>query len=273
MPAKTKKSGNEITVMIETPGGSNCKFDFDPMLGTMKLKKMMPAGLVFPFDFGFIPGTIGGDGDPVDVLVISEVSTFPGCMLDCRVVGALKARQRERNGDNMRNDRIIAVPIVSAEYAAVYELAELPAHLLDQITRFFINYNEQAGKEFKPLEQLSAAAAHKLIDSARTSQLKDSLIQMFVPAKDTGGNPFPSKLYNELNEELKERFGGVTLYARAPATGLWKDREETVEDEMVIYEVMTSLPDEIYWTKLKSRLQRRFKQDEILILVSKIQKI
>ena len=64
---------NSINCIIETPKGSSVKYDYDPTLGTLALMKVMPAGLVFPFDFGYIPGTLGEDGDPLDVIVISEI--------------------------------------------------------------------------------------------------------------------------------------------------------------------------------------------------------
>ncbi|QEM11306.1 inorganic diphosphatase [Mucilaginibacter rubeus] len=72
---------NGITVIVETPKGSGHKYDYDTATKQFKLKKLLPAGMVFPFDFGFIPNTVGGDGDPLDVLVISEISTFPGCVI------------------------------------------------------------------------------------------------------------------------------------------------------------------------------------------------
>ncbi|MNY08694.1 Inorganic pyrophosphatase [compost metagenome] len=156
-----------VTVIIETPKGSGQKYDYDPQTGKMKLKKVMPLGLVFPFDFGFIPGTIGGDGDPMDVLVISEVSAFPGCVMDCRVIGAFKVVQQERNGEKMRNDRLIAVPEVSQRYAQVTALRDLSKTIVEQAIAFFTSYNEQAGKKFSVLEKLSATKAFQLIEKSR----------------------------------------------------------------------------------------------------------
>jgi len=78
-----------ITAMIECPKGSNQKFDYDPAEKRFKLNKILPAGLVFPFDFGMIPGTKGEDGDPLDIIVISEGSAFPGCLVDCRIISGL----------------------------------------------------------------------------------------------------------------------------------------------------------------------------------------
>lgn len=123
----------------------------------------MPAGLVFPFDFGFIPDTKGEDGDPLDIIVISEINSFPGCAMDCRIIGAIKAEQTERNGETMRNDRFLAVPEVSQQFKQVKEIDDLPEGIADQIQRFFENYNEQAGKKFKVLETLDARRAFDVI--------------------------------------------------------------------------------------------------------------
>src|ERR1051325_6834357 len=98
-----------ITAIVETPRGSAQKYDYDKKKKWFKLKKMMPAGMVFPFDFGFIPGTKGGDGDPLDVVIISELKSFPGCCMDCNVIGGFKATQTE-NGKTVRNDRFFVIP-------------------------------------------------------------------------------------------------------------------------------------------------------------------
>jgi inorganic pyrophosphatase len=152
-----------ITAMIECPKGSNQKFDYDPAEKRFKLNKILPAGLVFPFDFGMIPGTKGEDGDPLDIIVISEGSTFPGCLVDCRIIGGLKAEQTERNGHKVRNDRFIGIPDVSQLYSNIHTLEELPQVLIDQLEAFFKNYNEQAGKKFKVTAKLNARQAAKLL--------------------------------------------------------------------------------------------------------------
>ena len=71
------KQHETVTAMIECPKGFNQKFDFDPKEQRFRLSKILPAGLVFPFDFGMIPGTKGEDGDPLDIIVVSESATFP----------------------------------------------------------------------------------------------------------------------------------------------------------------------------------------------------
>ena len=97
-----------IQVVIETPKGSRNKYSFDPKLRTFSLKKVLPAGMSFPYDFGFVPSTKAEDGDPTDVLVLMDEPAFPGCLLKCRIIGVMEGQQgKKKNGE--RNDRIIAI--------------------------------------------------------------------------------------------------------------------------------------------------------------------
>ncbi len=156
-----------ITAIVETPKGSAQKYDWDEDLKLFKLNKILPAGLVFPFDFGFIPGTKGGDGDPLDIIIIAEVKSFPGCCMDCRIIGAITANQTERDGATVRNDRFLAVPDVSQLFKEVKALTDLPKDIITQLEAFFKNYNEQAGKVFEPLQQIGAEEALDLIQQQR----------------------------------------------------------------------------------------------------------
>jgi len=153
------KQPKTVTAMVESPKGFNQKFEYEPKERRFRLSKILPAGLVFPFDFGMIPGTKGEDGDPLDVIIVSENTTFPGCMIDCRIIGAFQAEQTERDGTTMRNDRFIGIPVVSQLFPDINELAGLPESILNQLEHFFKNYNEQAGKQFKVTARLSASQA------------------------------------------------------------------------------------------------------------------
>src|ERR1044072_2579955 len=128
-----------ITVVVETPKGSAQKYDYDEKNKWFQLKKILPAGMVFPFDFGFIPGTKGEDGDPLDIIVISELKSFPGCVMECRVIGAIAARQTEKN-KTVRNDRFLAIPEASVMFADVKSIEDLPGEIIKQIEKFFMNY-------------------------------------------------------------------------------------------------------------------------------------
>ena len=157
------KNMNTLNAIVETPKGSAQKYDYEPEQKLFKLKKIMPAGMVFPFDFGFVPNTKGEDGDPLDLIIISEVKSFPGCAMDCRIIGCITAEQTENN-KTLRNDRFIAVPEVSHMFSGVQTLDDLPKDVIDQVETFFINYNQLAGKIFKPLNRLDATEAIKLLN-------------------------------------------------------------------------------------------------------------
>src|SRR6185436_14667007 len=100
-----------VNVVIETPKGSRVKYTFDQKTGMLVLKKALPEGMMFPFNFGFIPGTKAEDGDPLDVLIVNEEALVPGCLVKARLVAIISAEQRERGGKTVRNDRLVAMAI------------------------------------------------------------------------------------------------------------------------------------------------------------------
>jgi inorganic pyrophosphatase len=160
--AKRKEEGS-IDVVIETPKGCRNKYAWDEENKAFRLKKILPAGAVFPFDFGFIPNTKGEDGDPIDVLVIMDEPAFPGCVVECRIIGVLKAKQTERDGDVAQNDRFIGVSVLSELYKGFKEINAMHKNVLDEIEHFFISYNQIAGKKFEPQGWADASEAKKLI--------------------------------------------------------------------------------------------------------------
>ena len=153
----------ELNVVIETPKGSRNKFEYDEKLRVFKLGGVLPTGAVFPFDFGFVPSTIGGDGDPLDVLVLMDEPAFTGCLARVRLVGVIEAEQTERDGETTRNDRLIGVAVESRLLREVTTLESLGANLLDEIEHFFVSYNEIKEKEFKPLGRFGPERALALV--------------------------------------------------------------------------------------------------------------
>jgi hypothetical protein len=92
------------------------------------------------------------------------------------------------------------------------------------------------------------------------------LIQLLLPVRDNAGEPYPKDHYDGLARRLTERFGGVTAYTRAPATGLWETASgETVRDQVVVYEVMADELDREYWGRVRLELEARFAQEELVI--------
>jgi inorganic pyrophosphatase len=154
-----------MQVIIETPKGSAQKYDYDLNDHFFDLKKILPAGMMFPYDFGFIPGTKGMDGDPLDVILISEFNSFPGCRINCRLIGALKAKQTGEDKNKMiRNDRFIAIPKCSNIFQNIKTIGDLPENIIKELEDFFVDYNKIEGKTFKILGKLSPKEAHKLVD-------------------------------------------------------------------------------------------------------------
>jgi len=119
---------------------------------------------VFPFDFGFLPATVGGDGDPLDVLLLMDEPAFVGCLVQGRAIGVIEAEQTE-DGKTMRNDRLIAVAANSHNHQEVKSIEELSDNLLHEIEHFFTSYNQVKGKQFRVLGRFGPERAAKQIDS------------------------------------------------------------------------------------------------------------
>jgi inorganic pyrophosphatase len=151
-----------MDIIIETPKGSRQKYTYDKEVKLFRLKKVLPPGLVFPFDFGFIPGTQGEDGDPLDVLVLSEYQGFPGCVMDVRLAGCLQATQTTGKKP-IRNDRFIGILEQSTIYDRIMSIEELPATLIDSIKLFFSTYLQAEGKSIQWGTDLNALLAMEKI--------------------------------------------------------------------------------------------------------------
>jgi inorganic pyrophosphatase len=126
----------------------------------------MPAGMTFPYDFGFVPSTLSEDGDPLDILVLMDFPVIAGCILNARTIGVIEAEQEER-GERFRNDRLIAIAVHSRTHENAHSLKKLRPHLVDEITSFFVDYNELHGKKFRPLGVHGPHRARDLVEDAR----------------------------------------------------------------------------------------------------------
>jgi inorganic pyrophosphatase len=156
---------NYLNVIIETPVKSRNKYDYDEKTGLFKLKKVIPSGLQFPCDMGFIPGTIGEDGDPLDVLVFMSDFSYPGVLIECRLLGVMKIEQTQ-NKKTIRNDRFLAVPIEAHEFDHLKKINDVDKDMIDAIMNFFSYYNEKENKILKLAGVGKAKEAHKLIKHA-----------------------------------------------------------------------------------------------------------
>jgi inorganic pyrophosphatase len=168
-PTKLKpitKEDGILQVIIETPKGSRNKYAFDPEQGIFALKKVLPAGMSFPYDFGFLPRTLAGDGDPIDVLLLMDEPAFTGCLVPARLIGVIEGEQ-EDGRKKVRNDRLIAIAEGSHLYANVRKARDLPDQFLKELEEFFVNYHKLEGKRYKLLGCKGEAEASRLIKEAQ----------------------------------------------------------------------------------------------------------
>lgn len=129
-----------VYVVVEVPKGSRNKYEYSKSAGVIKLDRVLYSPLHYPGDYGFIPQTYYGDGDPLDVLVMMEEPTFPGCVIEARPLGMLKLLDR---GDS--DDKVLAVPSTDPQYADYHDINDLPKHFPKAVEHFFITYKHLQG--------------------------------------------------------------------------------------------------------------------------------
>jgi inorganic pyrophosphatase len=150
-----------VNVIVETPKGSRNKLKFEEKLGIFVLSSIIGEGLRFPFDFGFVPSTKGEDGDPLDILLLMDEPTYPGVLVEARLIGVVEAEQGKKK---KRNDRLIAVAHKSIVFKHVQDAEDLHEDFITQLGEFFRFYNEDKNKKFKILGTRGRNHAHKLIE-------------------------------------------------------------------------------------------------------------
>lgn len=137
-----------IHAIVETPRDTRHKYAFDPKFGVFTLRTLLPEGLTWPYDYGFIPQTLAPDGDPLDALILSAIPTFTGCLAACRVLGLVRLTK-----DGTRNDRVLTAPARRsgvAQHADRFDdVHDVPKETLDDICRFLIEYSEEQGHEIQ----------------------------------------------------------------------------------------------------------------------------
>jgi inorganic pyrophosphatase len=157
-----------VQVIVETPKGSRNKYAFDNDQKIFELKKVLPSGMDFPYDFGFVPSTEADDGDPVDVLLLMDESAFPGCLVKARLIGVILGGQHESNAKKKeRNDRLVAVAEKSHLYGHITHIDELEDSFIQELEKFFVNYHALEGSKFSVLGKRGSLEAGKLLKKAR----------------------------------------------------------------------------------------------------------
>ncbi|HEX3625610.1 MAG TPA: inorganic diphosphatase [Verrucomicrobiae bacterium] len=148
LTAFNEKDGS-VNAIIETPKASAIKYSYSPQSHLFRAKRTLPHGMVFPFNFGFVPGTLAEDGDPLDILIVDPEPFVCGCLVKARLLAVIEAEQTEE-GKMVRNDRIVAMAI-DEETPPEFLSVPLDEARIRQIVFFFASYNKINGKEFKHL--------------------------------------------------------------------------------------------------------------------------
>lgn len=149
-------------VVVETPRGSILKIDYDDQLECFFVKRRLPLGIAYPFHFGFLPSTRGGDGDPLDAIVLDDAPASSGLVLACRIVGALKLSQREA-GKTVRNDRFIAIPQTDIAHVHIERIGDLAKRLRKEIEEFLVQSVKLEDKKLTFLGWADRRAALKAL--------------------------------------------------------------------------------------------------------------
>ena len=134
--------GEWLPALIEIPKGSKCKYEIDKDTGLLVLDRVLYSAVHYPANYGFIPRTLAGDGDPLDILVLMSEAVLPLTIVRSRVVGGLSMRD-----DKGEDDKIIAVCVDDPAYRDYKSIEQLPAHVTIELERFFRDYKVLEGKE------------------------------------------------------------------------------------------------------------------------------
>ena len=161
----TRNTAGAFHVVVESPRGSGIKFKYEPALGGILFERPLISGLVYPFDWGFVPGTRAPDDDPLDALILFDQPTFPGAIVPCRALGVIRVKQRRRKETAwQRNDRLVAVPVKAARLDRLRQVRDLSRRQRDEFGQFFLSAVLFQGKQVEMLGWGGAAEGEKLVD-------------------------------------------------------------------------------------------------------------
>ena len=153
---------SDVLVFVEIPAGSRNKYEVDPETGHVVLDRRLFTSMSYPADYGFIEGTLGGDGDPLDALVLVGEPTFPGCRIRSRVVGVFHMAD-EKGPD----EKILCVPLKDTAWMRVSDVHDIPAELRNEIEHFFQVYKDLEEEKVETRGYGNRADAEVIIDEAR----------------------------------------------------------------------------------------------------------
>src|SRR5512146_3106390 len=151
-----------VNAVIEIPLGESNKYEYDKALHVFRLDRTLYSPVHYPGDYGFLPSTLGGDGDPLDVLVLVDRPSFPGCLIEVRPVGMM-----EMVDQDSADQKILAVGLHNPRYREVRNYSDVYEHVLKEISHFFSIYKELEGKRSEPLGWRDCETARRAITQAQ----------------------------------------------------------------------------------------------------------
>lgn len=132
---------SDLNIVVEVPKGSRNKYEYDADLGGIKLDRFLFSSMVYPVDYGFVPNTMGADGDPLDAMVCVSEPTFPGCIIPATAIGIFRMKD-----EGQIDDKVLCVPAEDPNWSWIASLDMLPEQLRDEISHFFSVYKQPEGK-------------------------------------------------------------------------------------------------------------------------------
>ena len=200
-----------LTCFVEIPKGSRNKYEYDHETGAIKLDRFLFSSMVYPTDYGFIPDTLGLDGDALDAMVCVSEPTFPGCLIDVKPIALFRMED-----DKGVDDKVLCVPLQDPAWNTLEELDDLPDQLRQEIAHFFSVYKDLEQKKVKVDGWYSRADAWKEIEEARQR------CQEHRDGEDDGGDALSE---SEPVESLADR------PKPSDAGGSERDRDEADRDD------------------------------------------
>jgi inorganic pyrophosphatase len=155
-----------VRMVVEIPKNSGNKYEYDSELGVFRLDRALYSPMHYPGDYGFIPGTLADDGDPLDVLALVEEPSFTGCLIEVRPVGILNMVDNEE-----ADQKVVAVPNRNPRYDQVHTMDQIFPHVRREIEHFFTIYKELEGKKTQMRGWGRPKEAREVIVKSRKSYL------------------------------------------------------------------------------------------------------
>jgi inorganic pyrophosphatase len=156
-----RRPPHELTAVIEIPTNERNKYELDKELGVYRLDRVLHSAVHYPGDYGFLPRTLGDDGDPLDVLVLMTIPVFTGCLVDARPIGLFHLVDR-----GVADEKVLAVPTGDPYSEGLSDLADIPKHYLKEIEHFFQVYKDLEGTRTETKGFEGAGAAREAVERA-----------------------------------------------------------------------------------------------------------